>query len=117
MSKKICEKCNSFDGTCCQSGFAFPYDIDCSDSHCDYFEEKSKTTFFQQITQSPDVLAEEFIHLEYDRSKDECGFTSQYLEEIFIIKEQEGKDHEEKYFNARNKAIAATVAKLKEVVK
>jgi hypothetical protein len=79
------------------------------------WEDEDHPSLFYHITRSPEVLAEEFIHLEYDRSKDKCGFTSQYLEEIFIIEEQEGKNHEEKYFNARNKALAATVARLKEV--
>lgn len=79
-------------------------------------ESQPKPTLFNRITQSPEVLAEETVYMDYNYDKQMCGFTTPFIDEMFLIEEQPGKCHEEKYFCARNKAIAATVEKLKEFV-
>ena len=99
MSKKICKECASFDGTCCQSVFAFPYEIECSDDHCEYFAEKPKQTVFDRITASPEVLAEKLV----------CHGVTSWEDEYYWSTVCNG------IFKTRAETIAATVAKLKEV--
>lgn len=59
-----------------------------------------KQTVFQQITASPEVLAPEFIEMMYDRVAGDYRYYSMLTGE---------------FYNSREEAIAATVAKLKEV--
>jgi hypothetical protein len=67
-------------------------------------------TLFTEITKSPEALAEKVVY------RDGLIFTSPFIEEMFDISKEQGETTEEKYFKARDKAIAATVAKLNEVV-
>jgi hypothetical protein len=67
-------------------------------------------TLFTQVTQSPEALAEKVVY------RDGLIFKSPFIEEMFDISKEQGETREEKYFKARDKAIAATVAKLNEVV-
>lgn len=55
---------------------------------------------FNQITQSPEVLAEEFVEMMYDRVAGDYRYYSMLTGE---------------FYNSREEAIAATVEKLNEV--
>jgi hypothetical protein len=70
-----------------------------SNGACKDFEPIPKQTVFQSITQSPEVLAAEMVFWGHD--KDGEWYTSHLLDEDYQTEAE---------------AIAATVAKLKEVV-
>lgn len=102
----ICEMCRNFPGEynfcpitarCCRDDYLYE---SCSD-----FEQKALPTVFQQITVSPEVLAKELITTSYDEFKD-CTVYWAWL----------GNGRREAYYSEAE-AIAATVAKLKEVEK
>ena len=57
-------------------------------------------TVFHEITASPEVLAEEFVEMMYDRVAGDYRYYSMLTGE---------------FYNSREEAIAATVAKLMEV--
>ena len=63
-------------------------------------ESQPKPTVFDTITVSPEVLAEEFVEMMYDRVAGDYRYYSMLTGE---------------FYNSRAEAIAATVAKLKEV--
>lgn len=67
-------------------------------------------TLFTQVTESPEALAEKVVYL------DGLGFTSPFIDDSFFVGKEQGAIYQEKYFKARDKAIAATVAKLNEVI-
>jgi hypothetical protein len=74
-------------------------DISDVDPKCDCFRRK-RPTLFDRITASPEVLAEEFVEMMYDRVAGDYRYYSMLTGE---------------FYNSREEAIAATVAKLKEV--
>jgi hypothetical protein len=97
MSKRTCKDCRnrfSDEGTC-------PVRFGVSDTddatNCDTFEP---ITVFDRITASPEVLAVEFVGMMYDRVSGEDRYYSMFTGE---------------FYNSYAEAIAATVAKLKEV--
>lgn len=97
MSKRTCKDCRnrfSDEGTC-------PVRFGVSDTddatNCDTFEP---ITVFHSITSSPEVLAPEFVEMMYDRVAGDYRYYSILTGE---------------FYNSREEAIAATVAKLKEV--
>lgn len=101
MSSKTCKDCAAWQHNTyrewhyCAQGQG---DICSGDKKaCKYFKS---ATIFQKITESPEVLAEEIIFCIHDDS--EFWWTSNILD---------------KYYNSRAEAIAATVSKLKEVVR
>lgn len=59
-------------------------------------------SLFYQITRSPEVLAEEFVEMMYDRVAGDYRYYSMLTGE---------------FYNSREEAIAATVAKLNKVEK
>ena len=61
--------------------------------------QKPPKTLFATITASPEVLAEEFVEMMYDRVAGDYRYYSMLTGE---------------FYNSRAEAIAATVAKLKE---
>ena len=63
-------------------------------------ESQPKPTIFDRITASPEVLAPEFVEMMYDRVAGDYRYYSMLTGD---------------FYNSREKAIAATVAKLKEV--
>jgi hypothetical protein len=69
------------------------------DSECDYLKEPP--TVFQRITASPEVLAPYFVEKQPDKWDDD-----DYPYYSYLTKE---------WYATEDKAIAATVAKLKEV--
>lgn len=67
-------------------------------------------TLFTEITKSPEALAEKVVYF------DGLGFTSPFIDISYFVNRVHEAIDEEKYFKARDKAIAATVAKLNEVI-
>lgn len=95
----VCEMCRNFPGEynfcpitarCCRDDYLYE---SCSD-----FEQKAPQTVFHRITTSPEVLAETYM-FNYDGKE----FKSLLLPNLV--------------FSSREEAYAATVAKLKEVVR
>ena len=68
-------------------------------------------TIFHHITASPEVLAEKLVYMDYP-----IGYTSNIIDDVFPLDEEQGETREEKYYKARDKAIAATLAKLNEEI-
>ena len=64
------------------------------------WEDNDHPSLFYQITRSPEVLAEEFVEMMYDRVAGDYRYYSMLTGE---------------FYNSREEAITATVAKLKEV--
>jgi hypothetical protein len=67
-------------------------------------------TLFTQVTQSPEALAEKVVY------RDGLIFTSPFIDVSYFVSKVHEAIDEKKYFKARDKAIAATVVKLNEVV-
>lgn len=112
MSEKTCKDClhctvDDDEVLCVDMPWHYPFggnDYTTLDKEaCKYFLERPKKTIFDWITESPETLAEELVYWVYDEDYGKCGWTSNLMEEYL------DKDYE--------KAIAATVAKLKEVTK
>lgn len=93
--ENVCKNCKHFapKTTHCKKGVPWISE----DDSCNNFEQKTKMTVFQQITESPETLAVELVTLDCD------GWWA-YI----------GIGKRETY-PTREEAIAATVAKLKEV--
>ena len=77
---------------------------------CEHFLEQGKPTVFDHITKSPEALAEKVVYL------DGIGFTSPFIDDAYFVGKEKDESREERYFKARDKAIAATIAKLNEVI-
>ena len=97
----LCETDETFDKTC-----DFVYS-------CKKFQPKQPETLFDRITSSPEVLAEKLVYqrnCKMIHQNDKCtiGYWT-FSWKSSVIKGQS--------FETREEAIAATVAKLKEVVK
>ena len=96
MSEKKCKDCKHFEvdtvSAVCEKK---RWICDDDAPACNRFEQKQ--TLFDQITQSPETLAEEMVFWGHD--KDGEWYTSHLLDEDY---------------QTEAKAIAATVAKLKE---
>lgn len=93
----MCSECKMCDGDRCNY---FDNDSDRESTiACILFEPKH-STIFDRITSSPEVLAEEFVEMMYDRVAGDYRYYSVLTGE---------------FYNNRDEAIAATVAKLKEV--
>lgn len=75
--------------------------------HHSRFED---VTLFTQVTQSPETLAEKVVY------RDGLIYKSPFIDEMFDVTLEQGENIEEKYFKARDKAIAATVEKLNKVI-
>lgn len=103
MSNKTCGECRFFEvdeiAAKCEKRCVI-----CGDDipACEYFEME-EPTLFHRITASEEVLAEKLTYWQYDPNQDKCGWTNN------VIVGQLYKNYHE--------AIAATVAKLKEVDK
>lgn len=93
--ENVCKNCKHFapKTTHCKKGVPWISE----DDSCNNFEQKTKMTVFQQITQSPEMLAVELVTLDCDGWWAYVGV---------------GK---RKTYPTREEALAATVAKLKEV--
>jgi hypothetical protein len=95
MSNDLCKKCFFYDEPLCSYQYNVKRDVDI----CKYFKAIPQTVF-DRITASPEVLAEKLVY---------CVFNAW------------GESHwkstviGEKKFPTLTKAIAATVARLKEV--
>lgn len=90
--------------TCDQCAHYFQCE-DAVDNHlaCGGFKDAAKKkTLFQEITASPEVLAEEFVEMMYDRVAGDYRYYSMLTGE---------------FYNSREEAHAATVEKLNEVTK
>lgn len=74
------------------------------------WEDKDHPSLFYQITRSPEALAEKVVYL------DGIAFTSPFIDDSYIVGKEKGESWEERYFKARDKAIAATVDELNKVV-
>lgn len=97
--ENVCKNCKHFapKTTHCKKGVPWISE----DDSCNNFEQKTKMTVFQQITESPELLAEKLVYIIVcDEDTSIRGWTSAFTD-VHETKEQ---------------AIAATVAKLKEVV-
>lgn len=66
-------------------------------------------TLFDQITQSPETLAERLVYRVWDE------FEIDWVWYSTVLKASSGRDFNKVSFNTKEEAIAATVAKLKEV--
>ena len=94
MSKLVCKNCRSVDVE--YEGYIGGTSYICLTCGARWSKEKfTPTTLFDQITQSPETLANEFVS--FDHGLYYSWFVGQY-------------------FNTYAEAIAATVVKLKEVV-
>ena len=94
-----CPYCGSFRNVCV-SPVSFRYVcLACEKFFCK--GEQPKQTIFSRITQSPEVLAVEFVGMMYDRVSGEDRYYSMLTGE---------------FYNSYEEALAATVTKLKEVV-
>lgn len=102
LNNKICGECRHFEpdniSACCEA-----VKIICNDKApaCSDFEPKPKPTLFDRITANEETLAKELTYWQYDPDQSRCGWTNNV-----IVGELYKNYHE---------AIAATVAKLKEV--
>ena len=100
MSNRICKRCKSanvvMDGTYC--GTAYYRCETCH--HLGDKDEFPEATLFARITASPEVLAEKLVYSIKIISGCEIMYSSNVLDVCY---------------NSREKAIRATVAKLKEV--
>lgn len=97
MSRAICPKCGNSDVSWIRD------DADCAQYIC--FECKQSfcyppKTVFARITASPEVLAPEFVEMMYDRVACEDRYYSMLTGE---------------FYNSYEEAIAATLARLKEM--
>jgi hypothetical protein len=101
MSKMICNICGSDriveDGYYGGTTFA-ECEICNANGDIDFIAHYE--TLFDRITASPEVLAEEFVEMMYDRVAGDYRYYSMLTGE---------------FYNSREEAIAATIEKLKEV--
>jgi hypothetical protein len=101
----ICGNCKHFycegDGRCCVQDETWTYS---DDDACEKFENQDTYagTRFRKITASPEVLAEEFVEIMYNHLRGEYQPFSMLTYE---------------FYEEREEAIAATVAKLEEMEK
>lgn len=110
MSKtcKDCLHCSVDDDEVLCSGMPWHYPFGGSDTvtldkeACKYFLERDKQTVFDQITQSIETLAEEFVDTLYDRVACEYRYYSMLTAE---------------FYNSRDEAVAATIKELKKEYK
>lgn len=93
---KICGECRHFDNDCQGVSKSTPA------SYCEDFERKP--TVFQQITASPEVLAEMLVFTSYF---EDCHYKARAWKSVFFLPNR---------YRTKEEAISATVAKLKEVV-
>lgn len=102
MSKLVCKNCKSI---------SVEYEDYCGGTSyyrcktCGQWGDKDKftqPTVFDRLTASPEVLAEEFVEMMYDRVAGDYRYYSMLTGE---------------FYNSREEAIAATVEKLNEVEK
>lgn len=99
MSNKTCGDCvkcqnRTVVGTCEHTGIT-----NTNIPACSKFEPK-KPTLFSRITASEEVLAPEFVEMMYDRVSGDYRYYSMLTGE---------------FYNSKPEAIAATLARLKEV--
>ena len=96
MSKSSCPWCNHSNIT-----------AEGRNHYCNYcgYEWQSKPTIFDTITASPETLAEKFVIKE-------CNRYGGYSYKAILLVDENGNCRD---FYSREKAIAATVARLKEV--
>lgn len=80
--------------------------------HHSRFED---VTLFTEITKSPEVLAEKSVYA-HECCRIPDGATSPFIDEIFWFDDEKGDTWDERFDSAWEKAIAATVAKLNEVI-
>ena len=99
--ENVCKNCKHFapKTTHCKKGVPWISE----DDSCNNFEQKPKMTVFQQITESPETLAKMLVIPNYSGR----GYFS-----IIIDEGIDGYG----WYRTYEEAIAATVAKLKEVV-
>lgn len=117
MSNKICGKCHIFDDMhdyCIIAGDRYVNSPAC-DCFVDKCQKSTSPTVFDQITPSPEVLAEKSVYA-HECCRIPDGATSPFIDEIFWFDDEKGDTWDERFDSAWEKAIAATVAKLKEVV-
>lgn len=110
MNKKTCKDClhctvDDDEVLCVDMPWHYPFGgedrTELDKEACEYFLERPKKTIFDQITQSYATLVEKLVYFAYsDVERDHYRST--------IVKGD---------WRTREKAIAATVAKLKEVAK
>lgn len=108
MSKRICGRCGSTD---IEENSLRGEVIWCNCNRCKYFAKVAdfpEQSLFDRITQSPEVLAPKFV---YNKVYMECEGDLSYWVSSYFSTIIPGKSWE---YEAE--AIAATLAKLKEVV-
>ena len=99
MSKRSCEYCRYFrDGCRCRAMDRRITASNWFEYGCPHFEKRQQT-IFDHITQSVEVLAEEFVDALYDRVTGEYHYYSMLTAE---------------FYDSRKEALAATVAELKK---
>ena len=88
--------------------------------YCNYcgYEWQSEKTVFDQITQSPEVLAEKLVYMSYIKKKlpltDMRGWLIGYKS---VLRQVWKSSVTEETYSKKAEAIAATVARLNEVEK
>ena len=101
MSNLVCKDCKSTDVTEYTPGiFGDPRHRCNSCGKISLTADFVEPTFFDTITASPEVLAPEFVEMMYDRVAGDYRYYSMLTGE---------------FYDSREEAIAATVARLKEV--
>jgi hypothetical protein len=106
MEKKTCGECKHFDRVLGICDLTDDFSTVMSNTlACVDFEICPKPTVFQQITASPEVLAEKLVYSEWIEAFDKSLLV--YRSTIL------GSKH----FKSYAEAIAATVARLKEIAK
>ena len=109
MSKKTCKDCLhcSIEGAdevyCCGMPWHYPFGgsdtVTLDKEACEHFLERDKQTFFDRITASPEVLAEKLLYAPLGE------FCKLWYSTVLPGE----------HWNVKSEAVAATVAKLKEV--
>jgi hypothetical protein len=103
MNNKTCGECRYYEHPAGQCSKVIEYNnCHITDKACEYFEPKNPTVF-DRITASPEVLAENIVYtyeMAIGGSMFRVYWTSPLVENFYLDKSE---------------AIAATVAKLKEV--
>ena len=113
-SKYACPKCGNPNTNVERITNGFCYCQDCQ-HRWNIGESQPKPTLFTRITASPEVLAERSVYA-HECCRIPDGATSPFIDEIFWFDDEKGDTWDERFDSAWKKAIAATVAKLKEAI-
>lgn len=115
MSEKTCKDClhctvDNDEVLCVDMPWHYPFGgedrTELDKEACEYFLERPKKTIFDQITQSHETLAEKLVYEELITEESD-GYVYRWRSTILP----------NDFWYSAEKAVAATVAKLKEVTK